>query len=519
MRHRRGARGRQVNVFGVRLQLRVAGAEEELILGGQQAIPLLLRVRQLDPKNLPKGPTLIEKATASKDRAALMPDGWVHRQMRAGRVLFMLDGLDEVEPELRDRCVLPWLVDVCKKHPKCAYLVSSRPVGYPPGTLDVLGFAECDLLDFGDEQIAAYTRHWCTAVRLAQNEPREEARREGKKDGYTIVQSFEGHPYISNLARNPLMLSAICLVNYFEGGRLPEDRSKLYQLCTEGLLHHWDQRRGIHSEFAFDEKLRVCRELALAMQAEDRAECEATGVEVLFSKVLGDSVKAGELVEHIRYRTGLLVERRPGVFAFAHLTFQEYLAARAVHEGNHQSIDPERLVQEHNDGRWHEVIALFCGLTPAPAAQKMIESLIEGPNTEALAIVLAEAYFSAKPELSRGSELRKRVIERIALSPHTSPANQLERFEEAEIKETVNSSIARIRGDLATSEAYKLLLRKPDLVDIPILAKRLKGFRDMTPVQLAESVHLLHYYGSNSVLLTMASHRIVFSPGPRIQRN
>ena len=185
-----GAPGAGKSTFLEWLQLRVTAAEEEFILGDQQAIPLLLRVRQLDPMNLPNGPALIEKALASKDRAALMPDGWLNRQMRAGRVLFMLDGLDEVEPELRDRYVLPWLAAKCKKYPKCAYIVSSRPVGYPKGTLDVLGFAECDLLDFGDEQIAAYTRHWCTAIRLARNEPREEARREGKKDGDSIVESF-----------------------------------------------------------------------------------------------------------------------------------------------------------------------------------------------------------------------------------------------------------------------------------------------------------------------------------------
>ncbi len=73
-----GAPGAGKSTFLEWLQLRVAGVleEEEFILGDQQAIPLLLRVRQLDPMNLPNGPALIEKATASKDRAALMPDGW-----------------------------------------------------------------------------------------------------------------------------------------------------------------------------------------------------------------------------------------------------------------------------------------------------------------------------------------------------------------------------------------------------------------------------------------------------------
>ena len=150
------------------------------------------------------------------------------------------------------------------------------------------------------------------------------------------MKSFKYNQYISDLARNPLMLSAICLVNYFEGGRLPEDRAMLYKLCVEGLLHNWDQRRGIRSPYSLDEKLSVCRELAVAMQADDRAEYAADKVLSVMQDVLGDADRARALLEHIRYRSGLLLERRPFVFAFAHLTFQEYLAAVAIHEGNHR---------------------------------------------------------------------------------------------------------------------------------------------------------------------------------------
>jgi predicted NACHT family NTPase len=152
------------------------------------------------------------------------------------------------------------------------------------------------------------------------------------------------------------MLSAICLVNYFEGGQLPADRAMLYQLCVEGLLHHWDQRRGIHSVYTLDEKLRVSRELAIAMQTSDRAEYETDKVLEVFSSVLADQPRAKALLEHIRYRTGLLIERRPGVFAFAHLTFQEYLAALAVHEGNRRYVTSKTMVKGHTDPRWREVI-------------------------------------------------------------------------------------------------------------------------------------------------------------------
>ena len=491
-----GAPGAGKSTFLEWLQLRVASAEEELVMNGRQAIPLLLRVRQLDPLHLPEGGALVERALASRDQAALMPDGWIERQLRAGRVLLMLDGLDEVDPQLRDDRVIPWLAGLAARYPACRLLVSSRPVGYPPGTLAALGVAECDLLDFDPDQVREYVQHWCTAVRLSQNEPDQEARREGEAEGDRIVDGFKDHPYIVNLARNPLMLSAICLVNYFEGGELPRDRAVLYGLCVEGLVHNWDQRRGIRSEFGLEEKLRVCREVALAMQADDRAEYEEAQVRAIFRDVLGDAERADRLLEHVRYRTGLLLERRPGVFAFAHLTFQEYLAARAVHEGNRLGIDAPRLAREHADGRWKEVIALYCGLAPAPAAHAMLTSLISEADTLSLGHVLAEAYLSACPELSTDTALRHDVIERIAKAPISSVSGSpLLRFPVTEVKPLAWAGLSECSHSMSNAFAW---LRGDDGLAPPpgLLERKLREWQLLAPHQLLELVCIIYLWGS-----------------------
>ena len=72
--------------------------------------------------------------------------------------------------------------------------------------------------------------------------------------------------------------------------------------------------------------MRVCRAVALAMQADDRAEYTEQQVLRTFELALLDKPRARKLLDYMRYRTGLLIEQRPGVFGFAHLTFQEYLA-------------------------------------------------------------------------------------------------------------------------------------------------------------------------------------------------
>lgn len=500
------------------LQLKIASVEEELILGGQQAIPILLRVRQLDPKNLPRGSALIEKATASRDRAALMPEGWLDRQMRAGRVLFMLDGLDETEPEMRDDYVFPWLEQLIDDYPQCAFLVSSRPTGYPTGALRKRKFAECDLLDFDDRRINEYARHWCTAVRLARNEPEEEARREGTREGDEIIAGFKNNVYIRDLARNPLMLSAICLVNYFEGGTLPDDRAMLYRLCVEGLLHHWDQRRGIRSDFGLQEKLRVCREVALAMQLDDKAEYAADQVLHSFTTVLDDGERAQQLLEHIRYRTGLLIERRTGVFAFAHLTFQEYLAARAVHEGNKLGVDPERLAREHEDNRWQEVIPLYCGLTPAPAATEMIEHLIAQADSPRLGDLVTEAFLSSGAELVNNSDLQDSVISRVAKAAFGElffNKNSLDRFRENKVAPHANRHLGMIETGKALSHAYRWLQKHIQFFDWESAVDKCRQWRTCSPFQLTELIYLLHCSAPHDTLNELAGNpRIYETPGP-----
>lgn len=504
-----GAPGIGKSTFMEWLQVKVAHAEEHFVIADQQAIPLLLRVRQLDLFDLPRGAALVERATASRDRAILMPCDWIQRQMLAGRVLFMLDGLDETEPELRDRYLIPWLRELCHNYPQCYYLVSSRPTGYPPGMLHELGFAECDFLDFEEPQMRQYVRHWCTSVRMARNEPEDEARREGIVDGERIIEGFVEHSHIFSLARNPLMLSVICLVNHFEGGRLPEDRAVLYRLCVEGLLDRWDRRRGIHSEFGFDEKLQTCREVALVMQASDRAECEADQVQKIFAKVLSNPARAEDLLEHIRHRTGLLLERRPGVFAFAHLTFQEYLAARAVCEGNSYGVDAGLLAQEHDDFRWLEVIPLYCGLAPGPATRDMLTRLTAQSDSSSLSSVLAEAYLSGSRELAHDHELRSRVLERIALAPY---GDNLARFSADEVASIAMRCACKIESNLEVSEAFAWLYRN-DLPQPELLAESLSEWRKMAPLQAAELVCLIHKYASDNLLAEVALEADIYATG------
>ncbi|NQT86335.1 NACHT domain-containing protein, partial [bacterium] len=428
--------------------------------------------------------------------------GWLAQQFDAGLAILIVDGLDETTPDDRDDRVLPWLAKLLDRYPNCRTIVTSRPAGYPAGALAALGFAECDLLDFDESEIERYVTQWCTAVRTAQGEEADEAKTNGEADGVRLVEKTRTNAYVRDLARNPLMLSAICLVQFFRRGELPHDRAVLYQWCVEGLLHEWDMRKGIQDEFGLDEKLRVTREVAIAMQQDGLAEYPAERVQTIFSETLHDAERAEALLAHIQARAGLLNERRPGVFGFAHLTFQEYLAALAVEQGNRCGVTQEQLVEEHKDGRWQEVIPLYCGLASDTNASFMIERLEEQTPSDELAWAVANAILAAGSKLS--PEERNHGI-RFALGcPEEGLGLSLALLPDEIVAPIANMECFAGPEYRFGSKAYWWLRDHMEYVDTRRLRSAVRDMRELTPQSRDNAVWLAMNALSGPDLLGLA---------------
>jgi hypothetical protein len=231
--------------------------------------------------------------------------------------------------------------------------------------------------------------------------------------------------------------------------------------------------------------------------------------------VLDDPVRGRRLLEQVRYRTGLLVERRPGVFAFAHLTFQEYLAAQAIHEGNRLGLGANDLVDGQDDPRWQEVIALYCGITTDAAALGVIRGLIEQPNTRSLGTVISEAYRAAQGRIGKDKGLRARVLERIALSPSSGPNIAMEPFPEDEVAPVANHCLGIMSGSGSLSESFWWLLDHGDKLDIALQLEKLVDWRKMDPRPLSELIFHVHRNQTDDALGWMRQHReIYFAPPP-----
>jgi len=341
-------------------------AQERLNLA-ERRLPILIPLRQIADQL----PLLPDHLTAIYREMKLdPPDGFFQQRLKDGDCVVLLDGLDEVRDEEQRRRVAAWVDRLVSIYPRNRYVVTSRPLGYSAAPL-TNGFTELTIRDFEMKDVEQFAKNWTLAIELAAIGDTQEARRQAELNARDLIAAIKANERVQRLAVNPLLLSIIALVHRYRA-TLPQRRVELYEECTDVLLGYWDIAKGIVVELDPAKNRQVLQPLALEMHQRGLREMERREVESILArelpKVGGDARRAGEFLDNIRDRSGLLVERGLNRFGFSHLTFQEYLAARALAEGDNLSL----LIEHLHDNWWREVILLYAGLRDATPLIKVI---------------------------------------------------------------------------------------------------------------------------------------------------
>ena len=356
--------------------------DDKIGLAESGALPILLPLRQIGqfltehhtPEDGTEGHAILLHflARVLNNERIEVPIHFFDEWLVGGRATVLLDGLDEVaDPALRRR--VSRLVDAFTvAYPKCRFVVTSRIVGYTDASQLTEGFATTTVRDFTMDDVRAFLSQWQRLVAIGQMGPGETAEAAAASQTRQLLGSIEKNERVRELAINPLMLTVIALIHR-DHVKLPDRRAELYQEAVDVLLGKWDEARGVKealilNDRAFDigDRRLVLQHLALTMHEQGLKEIDAEPLRAVLTRQLGDAVPDPRDLEAtvarfllvIQERTGLLIARAEGTYAFSHLTFQEYLAARSL-AGRDDYV--EYSLRRTPDEWWREVILLEAG--------------------------------------------------------------------------------------------------------------------------------------------------------------
>ena len=347
--------------------------------------------------------------------------------LREGRVLLLLDGLDEVLDQKR-KVVVKEIRRLSEKYQKNLFVVTCRTAA---NAVNLRRFTDVEMAPFTQEQIVAFAKKWFTALTKTTLQA-------GQEQSVQFIERLDlpEHRPFRRLAVTPLFLHLACLIFHHQG-KFPTKRSEFYKQCLDLLLNRWDEAKGIERDevyhgFLLPQKLKLLSQLATVTFEQGDYFFERQAVEQQIGDYIRDlpnaSVEPEELqlesagiLKAIELQHGLLAERVQGIFSFSHQIFQEYFTARKIAASqNLQDSDQslERLVSHMTEPRWREIFLLTVAML------RSADSLVQLMKQQIDAIVAHDPYlqdflaWASQTSMSPPSAANRAFYLALSRTPH-----------------------------------------------------------------------------------------------------
>ncbi|MEG3862912.1 NACHT domain-containing protein, partial [Microcoleus sp. herbarium12] len=282
--------------------------------------------------------------------------------LKQGRVLVLLDGLDEVTGE-NGKNITKEIKKFARDYPQVQVIVTCRTQSFT-GEMDwkSLRFQFVEVADFNKTQVQLFSEHWFKTVMG------DESGGLVKAEEFLKQLFLESNKPIRELTITPILLSLTCAV-FYKTGKFYSKRSKLYEEGLELLLEQWDKSREIdrdeiYRDLSVERKLELLSFLAVKkFEQEQYVLFEQAEIEGYIAEFLGIGQRDSRAVlEAMEAQHGLLIERAQKVWSFSHLTFQEYCTAYSfakIHSRNSEGKATLQALARHvNKKQWKEVFLL-----------------------------------------------------------------------------------------------------------------------------------------------------------------
>ena len=347
----------------------------------------------------------------------------VGHHIEKGTALLLIDGLDEIGSDQGRQSFVEHLSGFIGHNPKVNVIITSREKGFSIVSNNLFhDFSTFRVDDLDNGEIKKLCNNWFTLVYGNDEKIRSDADK--------LVNRILKHERIKRLAKNPLMLTTLLLVDR-RTGSLPTKRAGLYYEATNVLLERWNAEYHDKGKIDLDEakyqlayvafemtqhyekyRNRICKSDLIKLLRKVREECS--------NLVSGNIGSIDDVINVVERRSALLVQtgvermedgHTEPIYEFQHLTFQEYLAAFAVSSNCYPGVKPltkkgsvlEQFILQAN---MKEVILLCatmdseCAVNLSQAIENMIDIITKSSDRDRLCEILL-SFVADEAPLSR----------------------------------------------------------------------------------------------------------------------
>ena len=431
-------------------------------------LPLLLTLRELKVRN---GTTWDELWSSFLDQSRQRPlnKAVLRPFLDDGRVVFLLDGLDEIGNPAARRSLRDAVHDGMRRHSNCRWLLTSRIIGYeevPFHNVYNVGTATAGvgiaipfrpdstssrglnpvvtnttdstwqqtiqtvwayyLSPFDDARIKDFGQKWYVCRATSDAEVRRKAT--------DLSEALFREPGTTSLARVPFLLTLMATVHR-NNVTLPNGRARLYKLIVDAYVEKREaDKRLSTARFPAADQWACLTKVGLEMQLRRTATMSSSKEPALLAAendVAGwlaaalkqDSGRAQDFLDYLARRTGLLLPRGEGRYGFIHLSFLEFFVAWYLRQqitslawlhGKWDKVSSvvhrDELHRYAADPRWHVPLLFVCELLSTEGRRDYLEECF-------LPALFGEDFVDVAT-VERDDESRGVLLARLVVDPH-----------------------------------------------------------------------------------------------------
>ena len=318
--------------------------------GRGSRIPIVVAARDLNEDAISRDGFVSEIRRLSCEFASVSESLFRDEDLHNGRVVLLVDGLDEITDGDRRRRIGDAIRVFHRTYHRCSVVLTTRPDVDTERDFSAYGIKAYDIAPISWNQVEKIVQ------RVLKNRTLTGAQMESVRRGtQQVLRQIEE---VHGFQLTPLLATVYAAAAEYSRSDIPANVTELFKKYVEFMLGRWDERKGLKQQFHAPLKDFVLQQIAYRMHVNRTLFVSRQEFRVMLSDLLakrGYTIEIPDIEDELLHRSRLLIIRGQEV-GFSHLLLQEFFAGRAIPE--------DSVIECIEDAWWTKPIVFSYGDRP-----------------------------------------------------------------------------------------------------------------------------------------------------------